>query len=122
MQLRDNLSYQDSKTERMAMDMLTGLIDTTNTQDYTFNYLKNDLSLYFYPLCLAKKNPQDITQTEYQYRLGEDMNNREANSFPNDYSIPRTYNIPTVGLISVFNIGGQQLLARLNLKGGPSVY
>lgn len=116
-QLTDNLSYQDSKTERTAIDMLTGLIDTTNTQDYTFNYFKNDLSLSFNIYALQKKSTgHNKTSIQVGWERHEQLRNEY---FPKDYSIPRTYNIPTVGLISFFNIGGQQVLARMNLKGDP---
>ncbi|OFY42402.1 MAG: hypothetical protein A2X18_10975 [Bacteroidetes bacterium GWF2_40_14] len=116
-QVNNIFSYRDSKSERTAIDMLTGLIDTTNTHHYTLNYLKNDLSLYFNHYA-SKTKSTGYYQTSI--KIGWERHEQKRDEFfPTDYSIPRRYDIPTVGLNSMFYIRGQQMVAQVNLKGDP---
>jgi len=115
--ISDDFSYMDSKTKRTAIDMLTGLIDTTNTQDYTFNYVKNQVSLrvgFFNSHYKSTGHLATFIKVGWERQVQQ-----RDESFPKDYSIPRTYNIPTGQLTSVFFIRSQQIEANLSLRGDP---
>jgi hypothetical protein len=116
-EISNKFNYIESRTRRTAIDMFTGLIDTTNTQNYTLNYLKNDLSFN------ATYNSKNRKSTGHQWTsLGigwERQEQQRDEFFPRDYSIPRRYNIPTGTLASSFNIKGQRNVISFDLSSDP---
>ncbi|OFX82141.1 MAG: hypothetical protein A2X20_08735 [Bacteroidetes bacterium GWE2_40_15] len=117
MTVNNSIGYRDSKSERTAIDMLIGLVDTTNTHDYTFNYLKNELS---FSVSFGSASNKSSGHQSTTIGVGWERQEQQRDEFfPKDYSIPRIYNIPTGRLTSTFKIKGYPIQTMLNLSSDP---
>ncbi len=97
--------------------MLTALLDTTNTQNYTLNYIQNKLSL---GVGFSSAHKKSTGYEGTSVTIGWDRQNHNRDEFfPRDYSISKIYNVPTGMLTSSFNIKRRPLMATLTLKSDP---
>jgi len=118
LRISENLSYIDNKSQRTSMDMLTGIVDTTNTYDYQVHEVNNNVGTGMSYNDNSKQKGIVIANVDMYW---ENKNMQRNEYFPRKYKFPRTFNVIKASAILRYKFSSVNTLQVTYYRGGTTV-